>query len=109
LSLVIIDRLPFDPPDDPILQARVELLTEAGRNSFKEYNIPLAVIKLRQGFGRLIRSRTDRGIVAILDSRIRTRSYGNIFLRSLPPAPVLDDLEEVKDWAKQNLKKRRRR
>ncbi len=82
---VILVRLPFQVPDHPLVQARHELIERRGGRPFWEYSLPEAILKLRQGFGRLIRSRTDRGIVVILDHRIRTTSYGKAFLESLPP------------------------
>lgn len=104
LSCVIIDRLPFDPPDDPMLMARRRRIEEAGGNPFLDYQLPLAVIRLRQGFGRLIRSRSDRGVVAIMDGRIRSKSYGKVFLRSLPPTRVTGSREELLAWCKEALK-----
>jgi ATP-dependent DNA helicase DinG len=95
LSCVIIDKLPFAVPSDPIVAARVKALQEDGRNAFAEYQVPEAVIALKQGFGRLIRSKTDRGILAILDNRIRRMQYGRIFLESLPPYKTTQDLAEV--------------
>src|SRR5579862_3292105 len=95
LSCVIIDKLPFAVPSDPIVAARVRALEEDGRNAFAEYQIPEAVLALKQGFGRLIRSKTDRGILAILDNRIRRMQYGRIFLESLPPYKTTQDLAEV--------------
>ena len=95
LSLVVIDRLPFAVPDDPVVQARVERIREAGGNWFGEYTLPAAALQLKQGFGRLIRRRDDRGVVAILDPRLVTRSYGRIVLRCLPPAPVVRDISLV--------------
>jgi ATP-dependent DNA helicase DinG len=86
LRCVIITRLPFRVPTEPIEQARVEAITARGGNAFAEQTVPQAVIKLKQGFGRLIRSRTDRGAVVLLDSRIVRKPYGRIFLDSLPPA-----------------------
>lgn len=109
LSCVIIDRLPFDPPDEPVIKARGEAIAAAGGSAFGDFHLPLAVIRLRQGFGRLIRSRGDRGVVAILDSRARTRKYGEVFLRSLPPAPVVDDLDAVDAWCRTHLKSPRRK
>ena len=86
LKLVIIPRLPFRVPTDPVAQARQERLEARGLDPFRAMSLPQAVIKLRQGFGRLIRTRTDRGVVAILDRRVSDRWYGRVFLRSLPPA-----------------------
>ncbi len=87
LSLVVIDKLPFAPPDDPIAAARAERLTAEGRNAFRELQLPAAVLALKQGAGRLIRDSEDRGVLALCDPRVRTRSYGRVFLRSLPPMP----------------------
>jgi ATP-dependent DNA helicase DinG len=95
LSCVIIDKLPFAVPSDPIVAARVRALEEDGRNAFAEYQVPAAVLALKQGFGRLIRSKTDRGILAILDNRIRRMQYGRIFLESLPDYTTTQDLAEV--------------
>ena len=95
LSLLVIDKLPFAPPDDPLVQARCERITAEGGDWFGEYSVPTAALQLRQGFGRLIRTRDDRGVVAILDPRLRTRAYGRRFLDALPPCPVVGDLAEV--------------
>lgn len=98
LSCVIIDKLPFAVPTDPIVAARSRFIDENGGKSFFEYSVPQAVITLKQGIGRLIRSRTDRGIIAILDPRIRTKGYGRDFLQSLPRMRItdrIDDLETV--------------
>jgi ATP-dependent DNA helicase DinG len=98
LSLVVIDRLPFAPPSDPVVAARLKALTEAGRDGFAELQVPAAALALRQGFGRLIRSRSDRGLVAVLDPRLVTRGYGRAFLATLPPCPLLRSLEEARLW-----------
>jgi ATP-dependent DNA helicase DinG len=95
LSCVIVDKLPFAVPSDPIVAARVRALTEAGRNAFAEFQVPEAVLALKQGFGRLIRARTDRGVLAILDNRIQRMQYGKIFLASLPDYSITRDLAEV--------------
>ena len=95
LSCVIVDRLPFAVPSDPIVAARVKALQEDGRNPFAELQIPQAVLALKQGFGRLIRTRTDRGVLALLDSRITRMPYGKIFLESLPKYRMTQDLAEV--------------
>jgi ATP-dependent DNA helicase DinG len=95
LSCVIVDKLPFAPPDDPIIQARIEALREQGGNPFRDFQLPSAVIALKQGFGRLIRDTTDRGVIMICDPRLLTKSYGKVFINSLPPVPLTHDLEQV--------------
>ena len=100
LSCVIIDRLPFAVPSDPIVAARVRALNEDGRNAFAEYQVPEAVLALKQGFGRLIRSRSDRGVLAILDNRIQRMQYGRIFMESLPEYTVTQDLAAVAEFMK---------
>ncbi|HEV2299775.1 MAG TPA: ATP-dependent DNA helicase [Candidatus Acidoferrales bacterium] len=99
LSCVIIDRLPFAVPTDPIVAARVRALAEDGQNAFSEYQVPKAVLSLKQGFGRLIRSRSDRGVLSILDNRIERMTYGKIFLESLPDYTVTKDLADVARFA----------
>ena len=91
LRNVIITRLPFLVPDQPLTEARLEAIEFRGGNSFREYLLPSAILKLKQGFGRLIRSRTDSGLVVLLDSRIHTKSYGQHFLRTLPDCRVRVD------------------
>ncbi len=95
LSCVIVDKLPFAVPSDPIVAARVKALQEDGRNAFAEYQVPQAVLALKQGFGRLIRTKTDRGILALLDSRIQRMAYGKIFLESLPAYRKTQELSDV--------------
>lgn len=95
LSCVIIDRLPFASPADPLVAARIRAITERGGHPFHEYQVPLATLTLLQGLGRLIRTRADRGVLAVLDPRLQRMSYGRRFLGSLPPAPVTEDLAVV--------------
>jgi len=95
LSCVIIDKLPFASPADPVTAARIEAIKAGGGDAFATYQVPLAILALQQGLGRLIRHRNDRGVLAILDPRLRTMGYGRRFLDSLPPAPVTQDLGAV--------------
>lgn len=95
LSCVVIDKLPFSVPSDPVVAARIHQIDQSGGNAFYEYQIPAATILLKQGLGRLIRSKNDRGILAILDKRLLTKSYGRAFLKSLPPAPLTQDREAL--------------
>lgn len=94
-SLVVIDKLPFPVPSDPIVKARQDAIERAGGNAFKEFTIPEMTLPLKQGFGRLIRSKKDRGVVAILDPRLVTKGYGKTILNSLPPAGRVGTLAEV--------------
>src|SRR6185312_8848491 len=96
LSLVVIDKLPFDPPDDPVHEARVARMKEAGENWFGIYVLPQAVLRLKQGLGRLLRTHDDRGVMAILDKRLYTKSYGREVLAALPPARRVTALEDVR-------------
>jgi len=89
LESVILFKLPFKTPDDPIIEAKNELLLKQGKNPFYEYQLPKAVIKLKQGIGRLIRTKNDIGIVVILDKRIKSKNYGSTFFNSLPPLPII--------------------
>ena len=95
LSAVIIDKLPFEVPSDPVIMARVEKMKEEGANPFVEFQIPRAILMLRQGVGRLMRTATDQGLLAILDLRLFTRQYGRLFRQSLPPSPVTRKLADV--------------
>ena len=96
LSLVVIDKLPFDPPDDPVHEARVAKMKEAGVNWFGEYVLPQAILRLKQGIGRLLRTRDDRGVMAILDKRLYTKGYGREVLAALPPARRTTEIEDVR-------------
>jgi ATP-dependent DNA helicase DinG len=98
LSCVIIDRLPFAVPSDPVVAARVKAIDAGGGNAFFEYQVPSAVITLKQGFGRLIRSLHDRGLLALLDNRILKKQYGRVFVESLPPYSRTTDLKKVEEF-----------
>jgi ATP-dependent DNA helicase DinG len=102
LSCVVIDKLPFASPGDPITSARIEAINARGGSAFGEYQIPLAILALQQGLGRLIRHRQDRGVLAILDPRLRTMGYGRRFLASLPPAPVTHDIQAIERFFAQD-------
>ena len=103
LSCVIIDKLPFAAPDDPVLKARAEAMEQQARNPFMEYQLPQAVIALKQGVGRLIRDERDRGVLVLCDPRLRGKPYGRLFLASLPPMPRTDRLENVQSFFQQSL------
>jgi ATP-dependent DNA helicase DinG len=95
LSCVIIDKLPFAVPSDPVVAARQRYIDDQGGSSFYEYSVPQAIISLKQGLGRLIRSATDKGVLAVLDPRLRTKAYGRMFLESLPPCRITSDIVDV--------------
>lgn len=101
LSCVIIDKLPFSSPGDPVLKARLEAMTQKGKNPFFEHQLPVAVIALRQGIGRLIRDVTDRGVLMVCDPRLLKRSYGQLFLDSVPAMKRTRDVEEVRAFFQQ--------
>ena len=98
LSLVIIDKMPFDPPEDPVHEARVARMKANKENWFGNYVLPQAVLRLKQGLGRLLRTHEDRGVMAILDSRLHTKSYGNLVINALPPARRTEDLKNVEHF-----------
>lgn len=101
LSCVIIDKLPFTAPDDPLLKARIEDCRLQGGDPFAQVQLPDAVITLKQGVGRLIRDTQDRGALIICDNRLVTRDYGALFLKSLPPIPRTRDLNNIKQFLQQ--------
>jgi ATP-dependent DNA helicase DinG len=107
LSCVIIDKLPFASPDDPVLQARAGAMEQAGRSPFMEYQLPEAVIALKQGVGRLIRDENDHGVLMLCDPRLLSKGYGRTFLASLPPMPVTKRLEEVEQFFGRDPSKRK--
>jgi ATP-dependent DNA helicase DinG len=103
LALVVIDKLPFAAPEDPLLKARLEGIRRRGGNPFQEFQLPQAVLALKQGFGRLIRDREDFGVVVLCDPRLRTRGYGRLFLSSLPPATVVTECDEAASFLRRRL------
>jgi ATP-dependent DNA helicase DinG len=98
LSCVIVDKLPFASPSDPVTGARIDAIRARGGEPFAEYQVPLAILTLQQGLGRLIRHRQDRGVLAVLDPRLRTKGYGRRFIASLPPAPLVHELRAVEGF-----------
>jgi ATP-dependent DNA helicase DinG len=98
LSMVVIDKLPFASPGEPLVQARIDQLRTRGDDPFSAFQVPEAALALKQGFGRLIRSAQDRGIVALLDPRIAGRGYGRKFLQTLPPCRIVRDPDEARDF-----------
>lgn len=103
LSVVVIDKLPFSVPDEPVIKARVDAMRKAGKDPFREYQLPQAVLTLKQGAGRLIRDVTDRGVLVLCDPRLRTAHYGQTFLSSLPPMPLTDRFEAVSAFFAQSV------
>jgi ATP-dependent DNA helicase DinG len=103
LSIVVIDKLPFASPEDPVLKARLEGLRRQGRNPFFDYQLPQAVLALKQGVGRLIRDRDDAGVVVLCDPRLRSKGYGRTFLTSLPPMHVTHETEEAAGFLRRTL------
>jgi ATP-dependent DNA helicase DinG len=98
LSCVIIDKLPFEVPSDPVIQARIEAIASTGGNPFFDFQIPRAILTLRQGVGRLMRTSTDWGLIAIMDVRLFSKGYGRKFLASLPPSPIVRARDAVKKF-----------
>ncbi|OGR03598.1 MAG: hypothetical protein A2511_12715 [Deltaproteobacteria bacterium RIFOXYD12_FULL_50_9] len=95
---MIIDKLPFEVPSDPVIMARVQKIADEGGNPFVDFQVPRAILTLRQGLGRLLRAASDRGVLAVLDVRLLTKHYGSRFLRSLPQSPLTRDLDEVRHF-----------
>lgn len=101
LSCVVIDKLPFSSPGDPVMSARIDHMNKAGGNPFFEYQVPQAAISLKQGVGRLIRDVSDRGVLVLCDPRVRTKHYGEVFITSLPPMPITRDIAEIESFFRQ--------
>ncbi len=97
--MVIIDKLPFASPGDPLIKARIDGIRSEGGDPFNQFQVPQAALALKQGVGRLIRDFDDRGLVVLCDPRLRTRYYGRIFLDSLPPIPLVEDADEALEFA----------
>jgi ATP-dependent DNA helicase DinG len=95
---VIIDKLPFEVPSDPVMQARMQAISDEGGNPFFDFQVPRAVLTLRQGVGRLMRSSRDSGLIAIMDIRLFSKRYGKVFLDSLPPAPIVRERAAVAEF-----------
>ena len=104
LSCVIIDKLPFEVPSDPVIMARMERIKNEGGNPFYDFQIPRAILTLRQGVGRLMRSATDRGVLAICDVRLFSKQYGKLFLKSLPPSPICREITAVRDFFQEDAR-----
>jgi ATP-dependent DNA helicase DinG len=105
LSCVILDKIPFSVPTEPLIEARLEQIKNQGGDAFYDYQVPEAIILLKQGLGRLIRSRTDRGVLAIMDRRIITHSYGSQFRSNLPSCRLTHQLDEVRAFFRQSASK----
>ena len=103
LECVVITKLPFSVPDDPVTEARTELIESRNGNSFVEYHVPQAIMMFKQGFGRLIRTKTDRGVVAVLDPRISTKYYGRSFINAIPECPHIHDINDIKDFFEEGV------
>jgi len=101
LSAVIIDKLPFQVPSDPLVSARMARVEREGGSAFSDYQLPHAILRLKQGLGRLIRSRSDRGVLAILDNRLSTKGYGKLFMASLPDYTVTDSVDDLVEFMKE--------
>ena len=101
MGCVIIDKLPFEVPSDPVIQARIQAITDGGGKPFFDFQVPRAILTLRQGVGRLMRAATDCGVIAIMDVRLFTKGYGRSFRASLPPSPVVRSLVDVRNFFEQ--------
>jgi ATP-dependent DNA helicase DinG len=108
LSIVAIDKLPFAAPDDPLLRARLEGIRRRGGNPFAEYQLPQAVLALKQGVGRLIRDVDDFGVILLGDPRLRSKSYGRVFMKALPPAPVVSGMADAVQFLRARLQQAER-
>ena len=104
LTCVIIDKLPFLSPADPVVKARLDSMSSAGVNGFFNYQLPEAVIALKQGFGRLIRDETDKGMFVLGDPRVFSKSYGKLFIKSLPSMPLTRSIEDAKEFLKMTMR-----
>ncbi len=98
LSCVIIEKLPFASPGDPVMKARIQHTKEMGGNPFFEYQLPQAAISLKQGAGRLIRGVDDQGVLVLCDPRVQTKNYGEVFINTLPPMPITWEIEEIQSF-----------
>jgi len=101
LSAVIIDKLPFQVPSDPLVSARMARVEREGGSAFSDYQLPHAILRLKQGLGRLIRSKSDRGVLAILDNRLSTKGYGKLFMASLPDYTVTNSVDDLVEFMKE--------